>query len=99
MVCNINLHKLRLHAIIFLVFKQAQRSMLFKVMYPISGRTRTIHRSAYDATFQGIEGKETSESPNVSVSTKGPLLGMKMGYMSSQNSPSFKSYLSPLKDC
>ena len=64
MVCNISLHKLRLHTIIFLVFKQAQRSMLFKVMYPVSGGTRTIHRSAYDATFQGIEGKETSESSN-----------------------------------
>ena len=59
MVCNNNPHKLRLHAIIFLVFKQAQRSMLFKVMYPISGRTRTIHRSAYNDTFQGIESKET----------------------------------------
>ena len=99
MVCNNKPHKLRLHAIIFLVFKQAQRSMLFKIMYPISGRTRTIHRSAYNATFQGIESKETSESPKFSVSTKGPLVGMKMGYMSSQNSSSFKSYLSPLKDC
>lgn len=98
MVCNNKPHKLRLPAIIFLVFKQAQRSMLL-VMYPISGRTRTIHRSAYNATFQGIESKETSESPNSSVSTKGPLVGMKMGYMSSQNSSSFKSYLSPLKDC
>lgn len=99
MACNNNPHKLRLHAIIFLVFKQAQRSMLFKATYPISGRSRTIHRSSYNATFQGIEGKETSESPNFSVRTKGPLLGMKMGYMSSQISFSFKSYLSPLKDC
>lgn len=99
MVCNNNPHKLRLHAIIFLVFKQAQRSMLFKATYPISGRTRTIHRSAYNATFQRTEGTDTLESPNFSLSTKGPLLGMKMGYVSSQISFSFKSYLSPLKDC
>lgn len=62
--------------------------MLSKVTYPIRGRTRTIHRFVYNATFQGTEGRETPESPNFSVSAKAILLGTKMGYVSSQD-PSF----------
>ena len=87
-----NPHKLRLDVIVFLVFTQAQRGMLFKVTYPISGRARSIRRFVYNATFQGTEGTETPESPNFSVSAKAILLGMKMGYVSSQD-PSFLKQL------
>lgn len=86
MVCKYTPHKP--DVTIFSLFMQAQRTLLFKVTYPISGRTRTIHRSVYKAAFQEIKGRETPGSPAFSVSAKAIPLGMKMDNMTFQK-PSF----------